>query len=247
MSCHSCLLSWFACPVGVFVHYSGYHLFPWLALGTITLIGVLVGRMLCGWVCPFGFLQDLLHKIPTRKFRLPKWTSWIKYVVLLLTVLLVPFLYGEESKLVFCRYCPASFLQVTLPHLVGGGTISTWTLIKGGVTVGVIVGVILSERAFCKLLCPIGAMMAPFNFVSLWILKVPDPDCLGCVKCGQVCPTDCAPNSRVEIGVPANRALDCVVCHDCQPPCPQKSDRPRQPGKRRRAELEQMWAGREYD
>ena len=82
MNCHSCALSWFACPIGVYVHYAGYRLFPFLAVGTVLIIGVFLGRFLCGWVCPFGFLQDLLHKIPSPKFRLPRWTAAIKYVVL---------------------------------------------------------------------------------------------------------------------------------------------------------------------
>ena len=73
LSCHSCALAWFACPIGVFVHYSGYHLFPFVALGSVLLVGVLIGRLLCGWVCPFGLVQDWLHKIRTPKLDLPPW------------------------------------------------------------------------------------------------------------------------------------------------------------------------------
>ena len=108
LSCHSCVLAWFACPIGVFVHYSGYHLFPFLAVGTVLLLGVFLGRLLCGWVCPFGLLQDLLYKMPGPKFHMPKWTVNVKYVVLLVTVILLPFFLGEQTMLSFCRWCPAS-------------------------------------------------------------------------------------------------------------------------------------------
>ena len=99
LSCHSCVLAWFACPIGVFVHYSGYHLFPLFALGAMLLVGMLVGRLLCGWVCPLGLVPDLLHKIPSHKFVLPDWTAHLKYLVLFLLVFLFPFLWGEQTWL----------------------------------------------------------------------------------------------------------------------------------------------------
>jgi polyferredoxin len=221
LSCHSCVLAWFACPIGVFVHYSGYHVFPFLAVGSVLLLGVLVGRLLCGWVCPFGFLQDLLHRIPTRKLRLPQWCSYVKYFVLLLMVFLFPYLWGEESRLVFCRYCPASALQVSLPYLLGGGSVSLGTAIKLGIAGALLFTVVFVERGFCRLLCPIGALLAPLNKLSFWIVEIPSPDCLSCASCDEVCPTHVRPSERIEQGTPANRALDCVVCHECQVACPQ--------------------------
>ncbi len=219
LSCHSCILSWFACPIGVFIHYAGYQAFPFIAVGSVALVGLLIGRVLCGWMCPFGFLQDLLYKIPTRKFQLPDWTSYIKYVVLATTVVAVPYFYGESSIGVFCRYCPSSALQVTLPNLLGGAALNTGTMIKMGLLVVILIWVVFTTRGFCKVLCPIGAMMAPFNFISLWIVKVPRRDCLSCDLCDKECPTRCSPQGRVEERIPANRALDCVVCHECQPVC----------------------------
>ncbi len=221
LSCHSCALAWFACPVGVFVHYSGYHLFPFVAFGTVMLIGMLVGRLLCGWVCPFGLVQDWLHKIPSRKFVLPEWTSNIKYGVLLLGVVLFPFLWGEQTWFSFCRICPAAALQVSLPGVIkdGWGSLGTATSVRFAVLAAVIALVVLSSRAFCKVLCPIGALLAPLNFLSFWVVKPAREGCLACHKCDKACSTHVQHSLRLSKQMPANRALDCIVCHECQTAC----------------------------
>ena len=221
LSCHSCVLAWFACPIGVFVHYSGYHLFPFAALGTLLLVGVLVGRLLCGWVCPFGLLQDWLHAIPTRKIELPGWTSHVKYGVLLLLVLLLPFFWGEQTALSFCRICPAAAVQVTIPGLISQGVASlSWaTAIRLGVLTGVIGLAIYSSRSFCKVFCPIGALLAPLNYISFWRVRPPREGCLNCSKCDKACPTEVKPSLRLPRQIPPNRTLDCIVCHDCQTAC----------------------------
>jgi polyferredoxin len=221
LSCHSCALAWFACPIGVFVHYSGYRIFPFFAIGTVLLVAVLMGRLLCGWVCPFGFLQDLLHKIPSPKFRLPKRAEWVKYGILVLGVFAMPFFFGELTRWSFCRFCPASALQVTVPGLVAGGvSFSVWTGVKLALLAAVLLLAVMSSRSFCKMLCPIGAFLAPLNHVSFWRVRPPTDACISCGRCDKACPTDVAPMQRIREHVPPSRNADCVVCHGCQPVCP---------------------------
>jgi polyferredoxin len=220
LSCHSCILAWFACPVGVFVHYSGWHLFPFMAVGMVLVLGVLFGRLLCGWVCPFGFLMDMLYKIPSPKFLLPNWTGYIKYVVLVVMVFLLPFFLGEQTEYSFCRVCPASALQVTIPAFFTRGlTVDLATVIKLVILAGVLVLAVMSSRSFCKVFCPIGAMLAPLNLVSFWAIKPPVQKCEDCGRCDKYCPVNGLPSSRIAGGIPANRAMECVVCHDCQESC----------------------------
>lgn len=228
LSCHSCVLAWFACPVGVFVHYSSYQAFPFLAVGTVLLLGVLLGRLFCGWVCPFGFLMDLLYKIPSPKFLLPNWTGYTKYVVLLVMVILLPFLLGADTKYSFCNVCPASAAQVTIPNIVTGGStaITTGALVKLGIFLGVIVLGVLSSRSFCKVFCPIGAMLAPLNLVSYWAIKPPVRKCEHCGRCDKYCPVAGKPSERIAGGFPPNRDMECIVCHDCQTSCPHKDTEP---------------------
>ncbi|MBI4865139.1 MAG: 4Fe-4S binding protein [Candidatus Riflebacteria bacterium] len=229
LSCHSCALSWFACPIGVFTQYSGCHVFPTFAVGTILLLGVLVGRLLCGWACPFGLVQDLLYRLPTPKITLPAWTSHVKYLVLLGPVILLPFWLGESTWFSFCRICPASALQVTLPNLIsaGGGTVGIGTAVKLGALAAVLVLAVLSTRSFCKVLCPIGAMLAPLNLVCFWAVQAPTADCTACGSCDRVCPEQGSPASRHAAAVAANRSLDCIACHDCVEACPSGRDRGR--------------------
>ena len=224
LSCHSCVLAWFACPIGVFVHYSGYHLFPYLAVGTVLLFGALFGRLMCGWVCPFGLLQDLMHKIRSPKFTLPQWTTYLKYLVLAVMVFLIPFMLGEETMYSFCRICPASALQVTVPNLIAGGFagIGLATIVKLSILVAVLVLVTLSSRAFCKTMCPIGAMLAPLNLLCFWAVKPPTKGCISCKRCDEACPTNVTPSTRIIDQIAPNRALDCIICHECQPVCPSR-------------------------
>ncbi|MBU0753820.1 MAG: 4Fe-4S binding protein [Planctomycetes bacterium] len=222
LSCHSCPLAWFACPIGVFVHYSGYQVFPFLALGTVLLLGVFFARLLCGWVCPFGFLQDLLYKIPTLKITLPAWTANIKYAVLVLGVFLLPFLFGEQTVFSFCRICPAAAMQSTIPNLIdtGASWLQTLVMVKIGFLVLFLVLSTLSNRAFCKVVCPIGALLAPLNLISFWKIKKPTENCINCSLCNKSCPPGGTPSSRVSEGLSASRTMDCVLCYECKTSCP---------------------------
>jgi len=227
LSCHSCALAWFACPIGVFIHYSGYHIFPFLAFGMVLLVGVLIGRLMCGWVCPFGFLMDMLYKIPSPKFDFPAWTGYIKYAVLGTTVIAIPFLLGESTLYSFCRVCPASAVQVTIPNLIAKGFEGTnvLTFVKLSLLLLIVVLAVFNSRSFCKVLCPIGALLGPLNYLSFWAMNLPAKrPCTGCKRCDTICPSNGEPFSRISKGIPPNRTAECVVCHDCQHVCPGHSD-----------------------
>jgi ferredoxin-type protein NapH len=117
--CYACPLATFACPIGVIAQFGALHIFPFVAVGLLIAVGALFGSLICGWVCPFGWLQDLAAKVPTPKFDLPKWTGHLRYVVLIGAVLAVPYFFGEGHPLFICRICPAGALEAAAPNMVG--------------------------------------------------------------------------------------------------------------------------------
>ena len=187
----------------------------------VLLAGVFLGRLLCGWVCPLGLLQDLLHKIPSVKISLPHWTSYAKYGLLFFMVFLIPYLWAESTLYSFCRICPAGTLQASLPSAIASrfAALQTATLVRWGVLLIILVFAVVSARSFCKVLCPLGALLAPLNYLSFWTIQAPPETCLSCKKCDAACSMDIQPSARIDRGIPANRILECIVCHECQTAC----------------------------
>ncbi len=109
----------------------------------------------------------------------------------------------------------ASATEATEALLTGVGPMR---MLKLAIMVVVFAASVFYTRFFCRVLCPIGALVAPFNYFSFWRVK-PIP-CRGCKACDKACPTDVHPSVRFDAGVAPSRTADCVVCHDCQTACP---------------------------
>ena len=90
-NCYSCPAATFACPLGVIANFTSLRLVPYTAIAVIGIIALFSGRLICGWVCPFGFLQDALYKIPTKKVRFNRRLRFTKYAVLAIMILAIPF------------------------------------------------------------------------------------------------------------------------------------------------------------
>ena len=156
--------------------------FSYYITGFLILLGVLLGRFICGFLCPFGWLQELLHKIPSKKFSTKKLKplTYVKYVVLVLTVILLPILVVNDLGMgdpFFCKYiCPQGVLEGAIPLSIVDenlrealGDLFTWKLF---VLIAVVVLSVLIFRPFCKWICPLGAFYGLMNKVSLLGIKV---------------------------------------------------------------------------
>lgn len=210
--CYSCPLATFACPIGVLANFSALHVFPFIAVGMLVLIGILLGSIVCGWACPFGFLQDLAAKVPTPKFDPPRWTGHLRYAVLVGTVIAVPYLFGEGHWLFVCRFCPAGALEAAVPNIISraiAGQETVWpNAFKLIILVLFLIAIFFVRRPWCRILCPLGAIFSLFNRVSAFFLRF-DPDkCNSCERCHKLC----------EYGIEPEKSpndLRCVRCLDC--------------------------------
>jgi len=197
--------------------------FSYYVTGTLILLGVLLGRFVCGFLCPFGWLQELLHKIPGKKISTKKLKplTYIKYVVLLFAVVLLPVLVVNDVGMgdpFFCKYiCPQGVLEGAIPLAIANagirsalGHLFTWKL---AVLIAVVVLSVLFYRPFCKWICPLGAFYALMNRVSLLGIRVDACKCVSCGKCSKVCQMD------VDVVRAPNHA-ECIRCGKCIGACP---------------------------
>ena len=225
LNCYSCPAASGACPIGSFqaVVGSSKFNFSYYVTGTLILLGVLLGRFVCGFLCPFGWLQELLHKIPGKKLSTKKLKAltYIKYVVLLFAVVLLPVLVVNDVGMgdpFFCKYiCPQGVLEGAIPLAAANagirsalGHLFTWKL---AVLIAVVVLSVLFYRPFCKWICPLGAFYALMNRVSLLGIRVDACKCVSCGKCSKVCQMD------VDVVRAPNHA-ECIRCGKCIGACP---------------------------
>ena len=214
--CHSCPLALFACPIGVVANFSALHLVPLIALGTLVTIGALAGTFVCGWVCPFGLLQDLMGRIPTRKFELPSWLGYGRYVVLAALVLAIPYFFGEEHPLFFCRLCPAGALEAALPYAAStaiAGSSIAWPSTTKIVIFGLVfAATFFAWRPWCTLLCPLGAIYGLCNRASVVFLRFHPERCNDCDLCRRLCRYRGRSQRRGD-DMHCIRCLDCTRCN----------------------------------
>ncbi len=216
LNCYACPTALFACPIGTLQHFAAIHAFPYYPLAFLAIIGLSIGRMACGWVCPFGFLQDMMYKIKSPKFKIPFWLRYLKYCILIIFVLALPYLTGE---LWFSKLCPAGTLTAGIPWALwnplnpetglpvlgnGPGAIFYVCLV---ILAGFLIWFVMAKRPFCRTVCPLGAIFSLFNRFSLVHLEI-SGRCDGCDICHQNCPMDL--NVSLDLD-----STDCIRCLEC--------------------------------
>ena len=215
LHCYACPLAAFACPIGVIAQLTAMHIFPFIAIGLLVIIGAAFGSLLCGWVCPFGFLQDLAAKVPTPRLELPKWTGYFRYVVLIIMVLAIPYFFGEGHWLFICRLCPAGALEAAVPNMVSqivaGQKISPPGAIKLTILGLFLVTIFFVNRPWCRLLCPLGGVFSVFNRVSAFFLRIDTNKCNSCKQCHKLCEYGIEPD-KTPNDTGCIRCLECTKC-----------------------------------
>ena len=225
LNCYSCPAATTFCPIGSLQQLllgvrlslqAGQLYVGSYVLGCMGMLGSVFGRLICGWACPFGLFQDLLHRIPSPKYSVPQPLAWGKYLVLLFMVIILPLTVLDDFNLGkpwFCAFlCPAGTLEAGIPMLLLMPDLRPVAgllyLYKLTLLVLVVFWSIASFRPFCRTLCPLGAFYGLFNRISLIRLKFNADNCTKCGACHRVCPVGIrvfeSPNSG-----------ECIRCLRC--------------------------------
>ena len=230
LNCYSCPGALGSCPIGALQSVIGskdYH-FAFYVVGFLMLVGAICGRFVCGWLCPFGLLQDLLHKIPfikkIRSFKGDRILRKLKYLILALFVIILPMCISDAIGIGdpwFCKYiCPVGTFEGGIPLVLLNeglrqtiGFLYTW---KVAILVVLLILSVIIYRPFCKYLCPLGAIYGAFNKISAVGIRCDKEKCISCRKCEKVCQMAVYPAENP-------KSAECIKCGKCISECPVKA------------------------
>lgn len=227
MNCYSCPGALGSCPIGSMqaIFDGRTRGIAAYVIGYLAIIGLLVGRFICGWLCLFGLIQELLYKIPTPKLTVPQKPDqilrYLKYLILLVLVFLLPFFYRSQygvGEPFFCKYiCPVGTLEggvplVLLNSMLRGalGWLFRWKFL---LLVLCVAASIFIYRPFCKYICPLGAFYGLFQKVSLIRMRVDREACVDCGTCAKICKMNVDPHTTPN-------SNECIRCGACTKACP---------------------------
>ncbi len=228
LNCYSCPGAVGACPLGSLQNALASSSTSSIAyvFGIFVLLGLLLGRTICGFLCPFGLIQELLHKIPSPKLKKNKATkilSYFKYVILGIFVVMIPLAFSTKLPVPgFCKYiCPDGTLIGAIAMLINPsnadmfgmlGPLFTW---KFCLLVVFLVSSVFIFRFFCRFFCPLGAIYGFFCKIALLGVKLDEEKCVSCGKCVEQCQMDIR-----HVG-----DHECIHCGKCISVCPTKAIR----------------------
>lgn len=224
LNCYSCPGAISSCPLGAIQNSLCNGKIPFFVTALIILFGTFFGRMICSFLCPFGFFQELLYKIPGFKIKTSKKylsitrkASLLKYFILIFLCIFLPILIYIKNGFAspyFCKFiCPEGTIFASWPLLIKNeflreslGFIFSWKTI---LAVILIIFSILVFRPFCRFICPLGAIYSLFNKIAIFGIKVDSQKCTNCNACVNQCKMDTLKiNDR-----------ECIRCGECISAC----------------------------
>jgi ferredoxin len=185
-------------------------LLVFLAFALMTFIGV---KLICGWGCPVGTLQELLYRLPIfaqlKKKRIPFWISNSVRVALFAFFLILVFglISGIQDQSLYRYFNPFRLFE--------------WNFrVTDPIFVILIFGLsLIHYRPYCMFVCPFGLFSWLIQDLSIFKIRVNKDTCLDCGKCGRACPTTAAE------GILEGKTFkaDCFSCARCLNVCPNDS------------------------
>lgn len=221
LNCYSCPAAVSSCPLGSFqtaIVNRQNKGFPFYIIGLLLFFGVFLGRLICGFLCPFGLIQEILYKIKTKKIKKNKYTEklkYLKYVILIFFVILIPLFFSMPG---FCKFlCPEGTLQAGIPLVIKNENLRSLVgflfVEKVFFLIVFLVGSVFVFRIFCRFICPLGAIYSLFNKISFFGIILDEEKCINCNKCFSICKVDIK-----KIG-----DSECIGCTECIKGCPKEA------------------------
>lgn len=228
LNCYSCPAAAASCPIGAIqLFLAGVrHGVSLYVAGFLLTAGVVFGRFICGFVCPMGLLQDLAYSVKTPKLLLRlRFLRYLKYAVLAVFVVILPLALANELSGLgqpwFCKYiCPSGTIFGAIPLLAVNGFLRKFAgaqfIFKLSLAIGVLAAAVFIFRAFCRVLCPLGAIYSLFNKISVLRMRCDRDKCVSCGSCAKACPARLEPASQPN-------SPECVRCGKCANACPKNA------------------------
>lgn len=227
LNCYSCPGAVGSCPIGALQSVIGSYKYKlsFYVTGLMVFYGIGFGRVICGWLCPFGLIQELIYKIPSKKIKTNAFLEklkYLKYLIFIVFVVLMPMFLVNDFGMgnpYFCKLlCPVGTVEAGIPLVLLNkslqealGFLYVWKLLLTAFILG---SCVLIYRSFCKYMCPLGAFYAIFNKYSFYKIEVDNHTCTSCGACTRVCKMDIEP-----FKTPNN--TECIRCNDCVAVCPE--------------------------
>ncbi len=199
-------LGGFLCPLtaiqNLFIKWQTGYLLLFL---TVFISALIAGRVFCGYVCPFGALQELLH---LKKISLTIPPAWNRYL--------------NKVKYVLLGYLLVRIIvtgEVTLQGYIPFKVLFAWggTPLSIGLSIALAILSLIIYRPFCRYLCPLGAFLALVSRLSIFKIRF-NSNCVNCLLCQKVCKSGAITGKPPRID-----SSECILCGECLEECPKKA------------------------
>jgi ferredoxin-type protein NapH len=207
-----------ACPVGVVQNIASSKTFIVLSAASglvIILLSFAAGRIFCGWICPFGFVLDVVGTLMPRKGRLPLFLKAraAKYGVLTASV-------GGSLAMGFQAFCPVCPIGTLCRSYGVQGAFRGYELVLLPALAALEIG---ERRSWCRYFCPVGALLALAAKLGMVRIFIGARKCkkFSCKRCADICPMGIIDHQKLQEGISPDLPMEeCIVCMRCVDQCP---------------------------